>query len=102
MLMIKSFRDKGLKRFFEEDDGKRLPADMLLRIRIILSTLHATQDLEGMDLPTFRLHPLRGDKKDYYAVTVRANWRITFSFKNGNAFKPLSKNNMAKGMHGTV
>lgn len=84
--MIKSFRHKGLKLFFEEDDGKRLPADMLLRIRIILSTLHATQDIEGMNLPTFRLHPLKGDKKKFYAVTVRANWRITFSFESGNAF----------------
>jgi proteic killer suppression protein len=84
--MIKSFRHKGLKLFFEEDDGKKLPADMLLRIRIILSTLHATQDIEGMNLPTFRLHPLKGDKKDFYAVTVRANWRITFSFESGNAF----------------
>lgn len=84
--MIKSFRHKGLKLFFEEDDGKRLPADMLLRIRIILSTLHATQDIEGMNLPTFRLHSLKGDKKDFYAVTVRSNWRITFSFESGNAF----------------
>ena len=45
--MIKSFRHKGLKLLFEEDDGKKLPADMLLRIRIILSTLHAAQDIEG-------------------------------------------------------
>jgi proteic killer suppression protein len=84
--MIKSFRHKGLKLLFEEDDGKKLPADMLLRIRIILSTLHAAQDIEGMNLPTFRLHPLKGGLKDFYAVTVRANWRIIFSFEGGNAF----------------
>jgi proteic killer suppression protein len=84
--MIKSFRHKGLKLLFEEDDGKKLPPDMLVRIRIILSTLHAAQDIEGMNLPTFRLHPLKGDLKDFYTVTVRSNWRIIFSFEGGNAF----------------
>lgn len=84
--MIKPFRHKGLKLLFEEDDGKKLPADMLVRIRIILSTLHAAQDIEGMNLPTFRLHPLKGDLKDFYTVTVRANWRVIFSFEGGNAF----------------
>lgn len=84
--MIKSFRHKGLKLLFEEDDGRKLPSDMLLRIKIILSTLHAAEDIEGVNLSTFRLHPLKGDLKEYYAVTVRANWRIIFSFKGGDAF----------------
>lgn len=84
--MIKSFRHKGLKLLFEEDDGRKLPSDMLLRIKIILSTLHAAEDIEGVNLPTFRLYPLKGDLKEYYAVTVRANWRIIFSFKGGDAF----------------
>ena len=84
--MIKSFRHKGLKLLFEEDDGRKLPSDMLLRIKIILSTLHAAEDIEGVNLPTFRLHPLKGDLKKYYAVTVRENWRIIFSFKGGDAF----------------
>ncbi len=84
--MIKSFRHKGLKLLFEEDDGRKLPSDMLLRIKIILSTIHAADDIEGVNLPTFRLHPLKGDLKEYYAVTVRANWRIIFSFKGGDAF----------------
>jgi toxin HigB-1 len=84
--MIKSFRHKGLKLLFEEDDGRKLPSDMLLRIKIILSTLHAAEDIEGVNLPSFRLHPLKGDFKEYYAVTVRANWRIIFSFKGGAAF----------------
>jgi proteic killer suppression protein len=75
-----------LKLLFEEDDGKKLLPDMLVRIRIILSTLHAAQDIEGMNLPTFRLHPLKGDLKDFFTVTVRSNWRIIFSFEGGNAF----------------
>jgi len=76
MLMIESFRHKGLQQLFEHDDGKKLPPDMLNRIRIVLSTLHAASGIEGMDVPTFRLHALKGELKGFYAVTVRANWRI--------------------------
>lgn len=83
--MIRSFRHKGLQLFFEEDDGKKLPADMLNRIRLILSALQAASTVEGMDVPTFRLHRLKGDMKGFYAVTVRANWRIIFRFEGGNA-----------------
>lgn len=84
--MIKTFRHKGLKLLYEEDDGRRRPPSMVQRIKIILSTLEAAQEIEGMNLPTFRLHQLKGDRKDHYAVTVRANWRIVFFFKDGNAF----------------
>lgn len=84
--MIKTFRHKGLRRFFEDDDGSKLPPDMLERIRLILSTLHAAQTIEGMDVPTFCLHPLKGDMKGLFSVTVRANWRIVFRFEDENAF----------------
>jgi toxin HigB-1 len=83
--MIKKFRHKGLQMLFERDDGKKLPPDMLNRIRIILSTLHATSSLGGMDVPTFRLHALKGELKGFYAVTVRTNWRIIFRFEGGDA-----------------
>ena len=69
--MIKSFRHKGLQRLFEHDDGSKLPSEMLARLRLILSTLHAAEEIEGMNVPTFRLHPLKGDLKGCYAVTVR-------------------------------
>jgi toxin HigB-1 len=84
--MIKSFQHKGLKRLFVDDDGSKLPPDMLPRIKLILSVLHAAQEIEGMDLPTFRLHTLKGNLKGFYSVTVRSNWRITFRFDDGNAF----------------
>ncbi len=84
--MIKSFRSKGLQLLFEDDDGRKLPADMLARIRLILSVLHAASSIEGMDVPTFRLHPLKGALKGHFAVTVRANWRITFRFDGGDVF----------------
>ena len=75
-----------MRRVFEDDDGSKLPADMLTRIRIILSTLHAADAIEGMDLPPFHLHSLKGDLRGFYAVTVRANWRIVFRFEDGDAF----------------
>ncbi|MGA2936572.1 MAG: type II toxin-antitoxin system RelE/ParE family toxin [Syntrophobacteraceae bacterium] len=84
--MIKSFLHKGLQRLFEHDDGSKLPQEMLARLRLILSTLHAAEEIEGMNLPAFRLHPLKGDLKRRYSVTVRANWRITFRFADGEAF----------------
>lgn len=84
--MIKGFKHKGLKRFFERDDSAKLPPDMLERIALLLSALDAAYDVEGMNLPSFRLHALKGDLKDFYAVTVRANWRIIFMFEDGDAF----------------
>lgn len=83
--MIESFRHKGLQRFFERDDGSRLPAEMLPRIRLILTALEAAQTIEGMSNPLFRLHPLKGNLKGHWAVTVRANWRIVFRFEGGKA-----------------
>jgi proteic killer suppression protein len=59
---------------------------MLVRIKIILSALHATEGVEGVDLPTFRLHPLKGDLKGFFSITVRANWRIIFRFEKGDVF----------------
>lgn len=84
--MIRTFRHKGLRRFFEDDDGSKLPPDMLTRIRVILSTLHAAQEIEGLDLPTFRLHLLKGERKGFLSVTVPAKWRIIFRLEDGDAF----------------
>lgn len=84
--MIEGFRHKGLRRLFEEGDRSKLPPDMAPRIAVILSTLHAAQNLEGVNVPNFRLHPLKGRLKGFWAVTVRANWRIIFRFEHGKAF----------------
>ena len=84
--MVKSFRHKGLQRLSQHDDGSKLPPDMLARIKIILSALHAAESIEGVDLPTFRLHPLKGDLKGFFSITVRANWRIIFRFEKGDVF----------------
>jgi proteic killer suppression protein len=84
--MVRSFRHKALQRLSQQDDGSRLPPEMVPRIKLILSTLQAAQVIEAMDIPTFRLHLLKGELKGFYSVTVRANWRIIFRFERGEAF----------------
>ena len=83
--MIESFAHKGLKRFYEVDDGRKLPADMLERIGILLAALDEANTIEDMNRPSFHLHILAGNLKNFWSVTVRANWRIVFRFENGKA-----------------
>ena len=83
--MIESFAHKGLKRLYEHDDGRKLPADMIDRIKIILADPDDALAIEDMNRPSYRLHKLKGDWKGYWAVTVRANWRIVFRFDDGKA-----------------
>ena len=84
--MIQSFKHKGLRMLFEDDDGRKVKADQMDKLRLILSTLDQAMEALDMDQPAFRLHPLRGDRKGTWAVTVRANWRITFRFEGRHAF----------------
>jgi len=83
--MIRSFRHRGLKRLYERGDRRRVPADMAEKIEDVLAALDSARTVEEMDRPYFQLHPLTGDRKGEWAVTVRANWRITFRFENSDA-----------------
>lgn len=69
---------RGLKRLYERDDRSGIRPDLLDNLERILTLLDAASSPLGLDLPRLRLHQLKGDKKDYWAVTVRANWRIIF------------------------
>jgi len=82
--MIRSFRHKALKRLVEDDDRRRLPAEDV-PIRRILARLQAAAAPEEVDAPGFHLHPLKGELKGFWAVTVRANWRIIFRMEAGDA-----------------
>jgi proteic killer suppression protein len=82
--MIVNFRHKGLKRLYEADDPSKLPADLVERIRGILTVLEFATDLASIDRPTLHLHALKGNLKGFHAVTVRANWRIIFRFDGQN------------------
>lgn len=84
--MIRGFRHKGLRLLFEENDVRKVKADHAGRLRLILTALNEAGQVADMNQPTFRLHALRGDFKGYWAVTVRANWRVIFRFADGEAF----------------
>ncbi len=76
--MIRSIRHKGLKRLLEHDDPRGVIAEHAVKLRDILVRLDAAGTVADMDLPGFRLHPLKGALKEFWAVTVRANWRVIF------------------------
>ena len=78
--MIRSFRHKGLRRLYEDDDLRGVISGHAQKLRDILVRLDAAGRVSDLDLPGFRLHPLKGELKGYWAVTVRANWRVIFRF----------------------
>ena len=82
--VIRSIRHKGLKRLYEEDDRRGVMAEHVIKLRDILVRLDAARSVSDMDLPGFRLHPLKGQLKGFWAVTVRANWRVVFRFDGPN------------------
>lgn len=83
--MIASFKHKGLEQFYLTGSAAGIQAIHAKRLRLILAVLDATDSIEGIKLPSLNLHRLKGDKKDLWAITVQANWRVTFRFVNGNA-----------------
>ena len=85
--IIESFRHRGLKRLYEQGDGSKIRANQLSRISDVLFHLDRAQAPGDLDLPGYRLHPLKGDRKDYWSVTISGNWRIIFRFEDGDAFE---------------
>jgi proteic killer suppression protein len=83
--MIQSIRHKGLKRLFQEDDASGVNPEHVGKLRNILARLSAARVVADMDLPGFRLHALKGEMKGFWALTVRANWRVVFRFEDGYA-----------------
>ena len=82
--MIRSFRHRGLKRFYERDDGSQIHAVCRKKVARILADLDSARMPQDMDFPGLRLHPLTGDLKGFWSVTVSANWRIIFRFDDAN------------------
>lgn len=83
--MIKSWLNKGLKDFFETGSKKGIPPELAARIRIRLDALNAAVLVTDLDLPGFKLHELKGDRKGTWSIWVNGNWWITFGFVGGEA-----------------
>lgn len=82
--MIASIKHKGLREFYESGSKKGIQPEQAARLRLMLSALDSSQTIDDMDIPGYRLHPLKGKMKDRWSVSVSGNWRLTFEFKDGN------------------
>ena len=82
--MIRKFRHRGLRRWFEEDDHSGLNPEYTAKVARILARLDRAMRPDDMNLPGFRLHPLKGQLVGFWSVTIRANWRIIFRFEKGD------------------
>lgn len=84
--MIQSFRNKGLRKFYESGSAAGIQTHHAKRLKFLLIALDTSQTIEDMNIPGFRLHPLKGEAKGRWSVWVNGNWRLTFEFKDGHAF----------------
>ena len=84
--MIKSFKHKGLEKFYKTGNTKGIQAIHAKKLKQLLSMLDATTTTDDLKLPSLRFHQLQGDKQNLYSITVQANWRLTFEFDNENVY----------------
>ncbi len=83
--MIASFRHKGLRKFYETGSLAGIQAVHARRLQMQLAALDTAETIEDMNIPGFRLHPLKGNDKGRWSIWVSGNWRLTFEFDSGNA-----------------
>jgi proteic killer suppression protein len=84
--VIRSFRHKGLKRFFESGSAAGIQPHHAKRLRMLLAALDTAQTIGDMDVPGFRLHQLKGTERGRWSVWVNGNWRLTFEFEDGHVY----------------
>ena len=83
--MLLSFTHKGLELFFTTGSTARIPAQHATKLRLQLDALNRATCPQDMNAPSWRLHPLKGNLKEHWSITVNGNWRITFKFEHGHA-----------------
>jgi len=83
--VIKSFRHKGIQKFFETGSKAGIQPSHASKLRLQLTRLDNAIGPNDMDAPAWKLHPLTGELKGYWSVTVNGNWRLTFKFEGTDA-----------------
>jgi len=83
--MIRSFKHKGLEKYFTKGTASGIQTAQSKRLRSILGRLSASTTAQDMDLPGLYLHQLRGKNRGRWSVRVSGNWRITFKFDGTDA-----------------
>jgi proteic killer suppression protein len=84
--MIKSFKHKGLEKLFLKNDTSGVNPEHIEKIENILLSVDSASNVKDLDLVGYKLHKLKGNMKNLWSITVRANWRITFIFEKGDAY----------------
>ena len=82
--MIVSFRHKGLRKFYETGSLAGVQVAHGKRLQMQLAALDTAETIEDMNIPGFRLHPLKGSDKGRWSIWVNGSWRLTFEFLDGN------------------
>ncbi|HEX6141946.1 MAG TPA: type II toxin-antitoxin system RelE/ParE family toxin [Geminicoccaceae bacterium] len=86
-MTVRSTRHRGLRRLWERNDHRGVPAQSAGKLRRMLATLNRTSAPEKLAaMPGWRLHRLTGDRRDFWSMTVTGNWRLVFRFEDGDAF----------------
>lgn len=85
--MIKAFKHKGLRIYFETGSTKGIQAAHSKKLRMQLAALDTAHSIDDMDIPGYRLHPLKGERKGLWSISVSGNWRLTFEFADGNVYE---------------
>jgi proteic killer suppression protein len=85
-MSIRRFRHRGLKRLFEDDDPRGVPAGQARKLADVLAALDTAEKPGDVGLfPGWRLHRLKGNLKGLWSVTITGNWRVVFRFEKGDA-----------------
>ena len=84
--MIKSFKHKGLEKFYASGSTKGIQAKHSRKLRMQLAALDTAHSVEDLDIPGYRLHQLKGKLKGLWSITVNGNWRVTFEYSDGNVY----------------
>ncbi len=85
-LMIKSFKHKGLQKFYDSGKVTGIQAVHKKRLRLQLIAIDTASNIDDMNIPGFNLHGLKGKRKGVWSIKVNGNWRITFKFVDGDAY----------------
>ena len=84
--MIKTFKHKGLEKYFTSGSTSGIQANHARKIADQLAFLHAAQNIDDIDKPGYQLHELKGKLKGHWSINVSGNWRIVFRFIDGDAY----------------
>ena len=84
--MIKSFKHKGLEKFYTTGTKKGIQAVHATKLKMQLAALDTAHCIEDLNIPGYRLHQLKGGRKGLWSITVNGNWRVTFEFQEGHVY----------------